>query len=79
MSYEAAARPDGMAQITACSTLGFCNFPLDVAARQIARRGFKKIELCHLGVYCLHYTIGRDDPHGVRRIKSYTKDAPGIE
>lgn len=55
-----------MARVTACSTLGFCNFPLDVAATQIAATGFTNIELCHLGVYCLHFTIGKDDPKAVR-------------
>ena len=57
-----------MAQVTACSTLGFTHFSIDVAARQIANLGFKKIEIAHMGLRCRHYTLGEEDPYRIREL-----------
>jgi sugar phosphate isomerase/epimerase len=59
-----------LAQITACSTLGFCHFSIDVAARQIAQMGFKKIEIAHMGTRCRHYSLGEEDPHRIGQLFS---------
>lgn len=55
-----------MATVTACSTLVYTNFSLDEAARRIARRGFRRIEIAHMGSYGAHYRVGREDPKRVK-------------
>jgi len=57
-------------QITTCSTLGFCHFSIDIAARQIAKMGFKRIEIAHMGTRCRHYSLGEEDPHRIAELFS---------
>ena len=54
-----------MAQVTTCSTLGYADYSLDVAAREIARRGFRQVELAHMVSYCTHYDPWRAEPAAV--------------
>lgn len=65
-----------MAKVTACSTLGYPNFPLEAAVRRISARGFRKIEIAEMSSYCNHYKIGQVKPNHVRRLLSEQNLAP---
>lgn len=51
-----------MAKVTTCSTLGYADYTLDVALEQIAKRGFKQVELAHMVSYCTHYDPWTAEP-----------------
>jgi sugar phosphate isomerase/epimerase len=50
-----------VARITACSTLNYPDYPLEEAARRIAARGFRRVDIVHLGYYCLHFPLGDEE------------------
>ena len=41
-------------RIDAATTLGFSAYGLDTALRQLAEVGFRKVELSHMGTFCVH-------------------------
>jgi len=57
-----------MPAITSCATSGFCNYPLEAACRSIAARGFKSVDIVHLGFYCRHLDLDVVDLGQVRRM-----------
>jgi 2-keto-myo-inositol isomerase len=57
-----------MARITACSSLGYAAFTLEEAVQRISVRGFTRLEIAHMGSYCIHYPLDRVDPAGVKRL-----------
>ena len=50
-----------MARITACSSLNYADHSLEVAAGRIAARGFRQIDIAHLGYYCTHFPTSDAD------------------
>ncbi len=59
-----------MAKVTACATLGYAALDLETAVRQIAARGFEKVEITELGSYCRHFVYGRANAERVGEILS---------
>jgi sugar phosphate isomerase/epimerase len=55
-----------MPTITSCATLGYAAFDLETALRQIARRGFRHVEITELGSYCRHFPYGEASAGAVR-------------
>jgi len=52
--------------------LGYADYPLEVAARQIAARGFKQVEITSLNFYCLHYRPEIERPADIlRTLRAY--------
>ncbi len=47
-----------MARVTALSTLTYTDQSFETAAAQIAARGFRRVDIAHLGYYCLHFPLG---------------------
>ena len=54
-----------MARVTACATLGYAALDLETAVRQIAARGFEKVEITELGAYCRHFAYRRTNAERV--------------
>jgi sugar phosphate isomerase/epimerase len=44
-----------MPTVTACATLGYAAYELETAVKQIAARGFSRVEITELGSYCRHF------------------------
>ena len=44
-----------MPRITACATLGYAAFNVEIAVAKIAAAGFRRIEITELGAYCRHF------------------------
>lgn len=57
-----------MPTITTCATLGYAAFDLETALRQIARRGFNKVEITELGAYCRHFPYRETSADQARRL-----------
>ena len=55
-----------MPQITTCASLGYSHYPLEEAARRIAARGIRQIEITHLAFYSLHYVLAEVDAANVK-------------
>ncbi len=50
-----------MAKITACSTLTYPGYSFEEAAGRIAARGFRQVDIAHMGFYCTHFPLGDED------------------
>jgi len=50
-----------MAKVTSVSTLGYADYDLKTAIEHISKRGWRKIEIAELNIYCHHFTVGEVD------------------
>ena len=55
-----------MARITALSTLTYTDLPLGRALTHIAARGFRTVDIAHMGWYCQHFPLGDAETEGLR-------------
>jgi sugar phosphate isomerase/epimerase len=55
-----------MARITALSTLTYTDYPLGSALTRIAARGFRTVDIAHMGWYCQHFPLGDAETEGLR-------------
>jgi sugar phosphate isomerase/epimerase len=55
-----------MAKVTALSTLTYADYPLGVALERIRARGFRTVDVAHMGYYCQHFPLGAAETEGLR-------------
>lgn len=50
-----------MVKITACSSLTYPGYSFEEAAERISARGFRRVDIAHMGFYCTHFPLGEAD------------------
>ena len=55
-----------MPRITALSTLTYPDYGAGLALERIAARGFRAVDIAHMGAYCQHFPLGAADTEGLR-------------